>query len=420
MRPQEPIKRRRGRPPKHNKLPEAFPTLTLQFQTSPELGSPTAESNSNMMVKMGEPDAFTPLMKVSPSNPSSRKRRRKSNYHSDIDDSPSKRSVASQSTDLASEEPLLTPMSLSSVNGGPSLYVNAKTLENLSLITKGDSKQHPRSNYSLATPPKHQPYDKNGSSLAKLTAQIIKTSQEKNTNAEGSKESLSGTMSYVDDDSFLLQLVVDEKGKAALSNKGMSGSKTNSDHLAELPHEMTRPSALLHLNTAIGIEAWHNSYKEEVPNDFNKRKLSEPVKPMLPSYASLVSGSETDSLPDKLIVPQTPQSSGIAYSETPIFMQTDSSAPSGDLAFNLTPQFNAMMYLMMNINSPQQKRNLSLQQSFLNPQLDMHQYSRLNGGLAHAIDTRELLGIQDSSPKSSSSDEGDARAALRKAFNRGK
>lgn len=431
MRPQEPIKRRRGRPPKNNKLPEAFPTLTLQFQTSPESGSPTAESNSNMMVKMGEPDTFTPLMKVSPSNPSSRKRRRKSNYHSDIDDSPSKRSVLSQNTDLGSEEPLLTPMSLSSVNGGPSLYVNAKTLENLSFITKGDSKHESASTYSLATPPKHNAFDRNGSSLAKLTESTIESSSNTGTENEKVKlaptiESLADSMSYVDDDSFLFQLVVDERGKAVLSNKGLSKSnpkvfhRDTNDHLSEFPHEMTRPSILTHSNTAIGIETFHRITKDGSSNDKPKRKLSEPTKPVLPSYASLVSSSDNDALPEKLIVPQTPQSNTLAFSETPIFMQTDTSAPQGDLAFNLTPQFNAMMYLMMSINSPQQKRNFSQQQPFLNPQIDLNQYNRLNGGQAHAIDTRELLGAQDSTPNSASSDEGDARAALRKAFNRGK
>lgn len=370
-----------------------------------------------MMVKMGEPDAFTPLMKVSSSSLSSRKRRRKSTYHSDVDDSPSKRSVASQSTDLGSDEPFLTPMSLSSVNGGPTLYVNAKTFDNLSFITKGEPK--PASNYSLATPPKHDNYTKNGTSQANHTEDFVKSSPEKHPEPAPLKKTLAGSMSYVEDDAFLFQLVIDDKGKAALSNKTLSTSNSIDERLAELPSEMTRPSMLLHSSTAIGIETWKNTSKDDAHAELSKRKLSEPVKPMLPSYATLLSGSETDPLPEKLIVPQTPQSSGITYSETPIFMQTESSA-NGDLAFNLTPQFNAMMYLMMNINSPQQKKGHSLQQSFLNPQLDLNHYSRLSGGLAHAIDTRELLGAQETSPKSLSPEEVDARAALRKAFGKGR
>lgn len=70
----EQVKRKRGRPPKPNKLGEAFPTLTLQFQSP---GSPTAELNSSMTVRMGEPDTFTPLMKVLPTTHLGRRKRRR-------------------------------------------------------------------------------------------------------------------------------------------------------------------------------------------------------------------------------------------------------------------------------------------------------------------------------------------------------
>lgn len=405
IRPQEPIKRRRGRPPKNNKLPDAFPTLTLQFQTSPDSGSPTAESNSNMMVKMGEPDAFTPLMKVSPSNPS-RKRRRRSNHHSDIDDLPSKRSVVSQSNEL-SEDPLLTPMSLSLATA-PSLYVNAKTVDSLSQIVKGSKLLG--ANYSLATPPKMAALDRFGSSLAKSAGPAAQKESLNNGPKKDTvlKDDQAGLVSYIDDDTFLFQLVVDEKGKAVLSNKQKSKS-TSDEIFVDAQFDPSRPSALVH-SAAIDVGALHSLRDDE------KRKLE---KPTLPSYATLLAALETDSLPEKHIVPQTPQNNSHSFSETPIYLQTDSNGPGSDLAFNLTPQFNAMMYLMMSINSPQQKRSMSQQQPFLNPQLDLNQYNRLNGGQAHAIDTSELLGLV-TSPKSSFSDEGDARAALRKAFNRGK
>ncbi|GBL49958.1 hypothetical protein CAJCM15448_22320 [Candidozyma auris] len=418
MRPQEPIKRRRGRPPKNNKSPEAFPTLTLQFQTSPDSGSPTAESNSNMMVKMGEPDAFTPLMKVSPSIPSSRKRRRKSNYHSDIEESPSKRSSLSQNADMGPEEPLLTPMSLSSVNSGTNSYLNAKTLDNIAQVTRSDSQVSPTPKYTLATPPKINPVLRNGSSSAKSTANVPQKIEEEDEAAKKesklSKRTSTDLMSYIDDDSFVFQLVVDDKGKAVLSNKGSSTKTKPTQQIAnDQVHEASLPSAMTQTNPVMGSEMLRPIQKDG--------KRLESFKPTLPSYASLVSASDSDISTDKLIVPQTPQSNNIVYSETPIFMQTDTSGSNGELAFNLTPQFNAMMYSMMNINSPQQKKNFSQQQPFLNPQVDLNQYSKSNSAQVHAIDTREILGGgQDTSPESSNSDEGDARAALRKAFHRRK
>ena len=70
-----PVKEKRGQPPKANKLESAFPTLTLQFETSPSSGSPTAELNSSMTVKMGEPTRLLPLMKVLPTYHLARRKR---------------------------------------------------------------------------------------------------------------------------------------------------------------------------------------------------------------------------------------------------------------------------------------------------------------------------------------------------------
>lgn len=75
MSPEVTVKRKRGRPPKADSLSNKIThTVNINVNTSSSLSSPTAEFNSNMMVRRGAPDIMTPLMKVSPSRP--RKRRR--------------------------------------------------------------------------------------------------------------------------------------------------------------------------------------------------------------------------------------------------------------------------------------------------------------------------------------------------------
>lgn len=63
-----PVKRKRGRPPKKQPL-DVYMSFTSQFQALSPSSSPSAESNSNLMVKLGEPNSFTPVMKVAPSKP---------------------------------------------------------------------------------------------------------------------------------------------------------------------------------------------------------------------------------------------------------------------------------------------------------------------------------------------------------------
>ncbi|GEQ70610.1 hypothetical protein JCM33374_g4288 [Metschnikowia sp. JCM 33374] len=82
--PSQPVKRKRGRPPKANKPEDAFPTFTMQLQSSPLSGSPNAERTSSQVVRIGEPDSFTPVMKVMPS-PHRKKRRKSSHFSSPLD-----------------------------------------------------------------------------------------------------------------------------------------------------------------------------------------------------------------------------------------------------------------------------------------------------------------------------------------------
>lgn len=69
-----PVKRKRGRPPKKQPL-DIYMSFTSQFQAMSGSSSPSAENNSNLMVKLGEPNSFTPVMKVSPSKLLGKRRR---------------------------------------------------------------------------------------------------------------------------------------------------------------------------------------------------------------------------------------------------------------------------------------------------------------------------------------------------------
>lgn len=67
------VKRKRGRPPKASLLTNKITTtLNIAINTPPMLKIPQAESNSQMIVKRGCPDFFTPLMRVSPTRPRKR------------------------------------------------------------------------------------------------------------------------------------------------------------------------------------------------------------------------------------------------------------------------------------------------------------------------------------------------------------
>lgn len=469
----EPVKRKRGRPPKHNKLQESFPTLTLQFHTSPDSYSPTAELNLNLMVKMGEPDTFTPLMKVSPTV--HRKKRRKSSALSVLDDSPTKR----RENDMLT--PLLTTLHLSR----QSFQVNAAAIENMSYITGLALKMH---GLAYHTPPHllvkltflaggfekvekkergdraerairdrsksaggaqsgldaaqteiaqgidffpssaggHNTHSAGSGTSTGYSAPVSASSTSdsassrvlpsvengishavsvhaENTRKRTQKATLgslqgANLVSFVDDGHFSFELVVDDLGRAVLSLKTeTSKSSPNSLHLVDIePLETVAPPKLTHSHTAIGIETVHAQLG-------HRRIPSDPLKMM---------GNSLDpEAAEKFIVPQTPKGRDDFYvGYTPKYDVVDNT-----LAYNLTPQFNSMMYLMMSINSPQQKKA----QLLFMPQdaLGNIQYARAGNGFELSIDT-ELLGPGGRTVSSggSSPDEGDARAALKKVF----
>ncbi|KAK6457216.1 uncharacterized protein RJT20DRAFT_37913 [Scheffersomyces xylosifermentans] len=151
-----PMKKKRGRPPKASSLTNKITTtLNINVNTSPLSSSPTAESNSNQIVKRGAPDFFTPLMRVSPT--SRTKRKRKNSSSSSLGSSPTltkkNKSSASFSSGLGKNmnhnqsqmtNMLVTPLS-TAINGStftPYHQINAKTLDNISMITSDHSNIH--------------------------------------------------------------------------------------------------------------------------------------------------------------------------------------------------------------------------------------------------------------------------------------
>lgn len=239
--------------------------------------------------------------------------------------------------------------------------------------------------------------------------------------AETNPETNSSLVSFVDDGKFSFLLVVDGLGRALLSTKPESDSSSSGVRSRpELgpPAPETQPK-LVHAHTAIGIEAMHIQRTESLGH---KRKTSDPRVTFTPIAGMPSEGSD---LLDKYIVPQTPKGRDDFYvGYTPKYDLND-----GALAYNLTPQFNSMMYSMMSINSPQQKKGSAPSSTFMTmaqDSLDSPPFPRVNGSLDSSIDT-ELLGpggrnnvqaglASQGSNVSSPGDDGDARAALKKVF----
>ena len=153
-----PMKKKRGRPPKATSLSTKITTtVNINVNTSPLRASPMAETSSNQVMMRGAPDIFTPLMRVSPS--SRTKRKRKNSTSSSLGSSPVvtktlKLSVSLNSLKLTSNNNssmnnnnssnssnvLVTPLS-TAINGStftPYHQINSKTLDNMSMITQLD------------------------------------------------------------------------------------------------------------------------------------------------------------------------------------------------------------------------------------------------------------------------------------------
>lgn len=212
----QPIKRKRGRPPKHDKPAEAYPTFTVQFQATPEHAHPNAELNSSRMVQIGEPDAYTPVMRVSPTV---HKRRRRSTPTA-------RRSVAAAST------PTLSPALLAVTP-----RVLARVLAHMEMLTMDSPHQ-------LSTPPDSAMRPSfglfSGLGLSAFPHPLADTS------AEAAFPMLHDHdfPSFFEDNLFAYKLVVDDHGRAVLADKLL------------LPAEPARPvfsnPALLHNPSLLG------------------------------------------------------------------------------------------------------------------------------------------------------------------------
>lgn len=256
---------------------------------------------------------------------------------------------------------------------------------------------------------------------------------------------------------FLLKLTIDDLGKAVLSNDLFQSA------LSTVQLKQAKPSAELleqkliespindmdfaRVDSAVGLETRQvpQNYKRlssSVKNDDSNKPPAHPgvlrrhhsditgiSSNMVGSASTLTSISEftTESLSEKqsLQMPQTPKQKDTHFLSTGL-------TPS-NLNFNLTPNFNSMMYSIMNINSPQQKKTinsaqfLSNQDFFMNglsggqqssPQATQSQNTvcmnnLMNNGANPRISNSGEVPYNSQTPLSSE-DSGDARLALKK------
>ena len=484
-------KKKRGRPPKPNSLSNKITTtLNINVNTSPMCNSPTAENNSNLTVKRGAPDAFTPLMRVSPT--STRKR------------SKSSMSVESSGGKRPKHDLMVTPLS-DAINGStftPYHLINSQTLDNISKITQSNPSDSIKTDEygsplmksldmlyhqsdMLATPNIHNhknvfptPTSSSAKSMANPSYMffgnenyIPETIERPNSETKNllppvaiSKDIVPASKPLDHKNDFQLKLTIDDLGKAVLSNdffqstdKKANGAKQSKPSREELFEHKFVESPIKEIDFArvdstIGLETNHvpQNYKRStvVSNDGDGDKLvSHPgtlrrhhsditgaSSHAFNSTSTLMSINEctNDSLSEKTHsqLPQTPKQKDNYYISTGL-------TPS-NLNFNLTPNFNSMMYSIMNINSPQQKKItnnsqfLSNQEFFMNgisgghqlqspqqPQVQntvcmtnlMSNGSKPKKSLDSALPPTSLT---PSSASSASDDSGDARLALKK------
>lgn len=485
-------KKKRGRPPKADSLSNKITTtLNINVNTSPMCNSPTAENNSNLIVKRGAPDVFTPLMRVSPN---SKRKRSKSSM-----------SVESSGGQKKPKNDLMvTPLS-GAINGStftPYHLINSQTLDNISMITQSNPRDSIHSDEygsplirSLSMP-YHQPdilstpsihnhknvFPTPTSSGAKSIVNpsymffgnenyVPETIEKPNNDAKNllppvviTKEIVPVSKPLVNKNDFQLKLTIDDLGKAVLSNDFFQSndkrtdeakqSKPSNEQLFEqkFVESPIKEMDFARVDSTIGLETNHvpQKYKKSTisSNGSDGDKLvSHPgtlrrhhsditgvSSNAFNSASTLMSINEctNDSLSEKTHsqLPQTPKQKDNYYISTGL-------TPS-NLNFNLTPNFNSMMYSIMNINSPQQKKTtnnsqfLSNQEFFMNgvsgghqpqspqqPQLQntvcmtnlMSNGSKPKRSLESALPPSSLT---PSSASSASDDSGDARLALKK------
>lgn len=485
-------KKKRGRPPKADSLSNKITTtLNINVNTSPMCNSPTAENNSNMIVKRGAPDVFTPLMRVSPNS-----KRKRSKSSMSVESSAGQKKLK--------HELMVTPLS-GAIDGStftPYHLINSQTLDNISMITQSNSRDNVQSNgYGspplkslnilyrqpdmLSTPSIHNPknvFPTPTSSSAKSIVNssymffgnenyVPETTEKTNNETKNllppvaiTKEIVPVSKPLENNNDFQLKLTIDDLGKAVLSNDFFQSNdvkknekkqpKVSNVELFEqkFSESPIKEMDLARIDSTIGLETNQVSqnYKRfaiSAKNEDGDKSVSHPgilrrhhsditgvSSNALSSASNLTSINEytNDSLPEKTHsqLPQTPKQKDNYFLSTGL-------TPS-NLNFNLTPNFNSMMYSIMSINSPQQKKNINNSQFLSNQEFFM---SGVSGG--HQVQSPQQPPIQNtvcmtslmtngSKPKrsldgalppssltsstasSASDDSGDARLALKK------
>ncbi|RLV90439.1 hypothetical protein JA1_004583 [Spathaspora sp. JA1] len=490
------LKKKRGRPPKPDSLTNRITTtLNIDVHTSPLTSSPNAESNSNSIVKQGAPDFFTPLMRVSPSARSSTRRKRKNSTSSSLAGSPALAKKSKSVGDIG--HTLITPSSsvlASTTQSSPPFpAINSKVMENISMITQNGGVAYyttpPSSSINsdfpsyltssgtqlggsviYSAPGAAEEDDKLRNSSSISSSSSITSSQSKQPVASASNllpavtltgqasknvtpKQLSKEEKSTESSNFSLKLKIDDSGKAVLSNDFFA-SLESSGHNRKEKEEIRKPqpveetvippTKLVRSNSVIGFETAYQPNLEEHTIQQQQEAPSTAIPAALPlrrhnsdltgiSVSTILQTQTLSSISENSIIPQTPKdsyfsSSNLGTGLTPIF--------------NLTPQFNSLMYSMMNINSP--KRNVGAGASGVNlitpdffTSQQQEQRSQLHGLEEEArlqtstITMNELMGPGDikenvatdtltsgssvqASEWSSSEDSGDARLALKK------
>lgn len=404
-------KKKRGRPPKPDSFAQRITsTMNINVNTSPLSSSP-AESNSNSAARQGAPNVFTPLMRVSPTTKT--KRRRKNSTTSTISNPSPGLLKKAKSFSLPSTTMLATPLSSVGTTFPNSIesqyHFNKNTLDNISMITQLQPKPT-RSQSMYNSPPSAQkdgyfvPHHENLDAMksqehAGASSPTRKKSPDRNLlppamlgNPPKEKEREKEKEETKSSDDFQLKLVIDDLGKAVLASD-MFNTVTSEAAIAPAP----TPKPPLSQEPSRGVLRRCNS---DITGSITQPKLE----------SQLASVNE-----NFMTNPQTPKDNYMYVSTglTPIF--------------NLTPQFNSLMNSVMSLNSPQYKKGgmnpfLVNQEIFTSEnQQTPHQIpitlshiQHLENLDEHPSEENELA--KDPEDNASSDDSGDARLALKRVM----
>lgn len=409
-----PVKRKRGRPPKKQPV-DVYMSFTSLFQALTSSTSPSAESNSNLMVKLGEPNSFTPMMKVTPSVVPKKPKRRRTNSFGILLSrlrSPSMASYSCSPTSRRADIGLPTPATTRSnatPTGTQGLELDYKLSEevfNLGVFKRDDSAPHlcsksrslsnfdlpyessqytPRLSLSSACHSDLEPYCRtvNLASLDEFEDEEI-FGMTRHMNGKITTDEKSPTKCIDKSDQVSFNLVVDGRGRASFSLDGKE--------MLALLMQTTEKSSMSKLDLESNCEA------NEAPAIGLQPMESDPTH-MLQNRDD----NNAESFVDRY--------------------HFEAAVDKFEANFNLTPQFNSMMNTMMNVSSPPHE-NWSCVINYF-PESQMHDFHETNPYLHNQqcsvpiesteADTSSLYKTVNVNTLPGS-EAGDAGAALRRAF----